>query len=135
MNLKCFKNNIKVKIKNSLWSTVTWGKVQVVLLKFSLCKNFKLYSLDFMLPVFYRLESSFRSFSRPVLHAAARVVQEMGKSRAAAFAIGIPDIDEAVHVNTFSESLDSQDYNINETAHPESKFPTFLSFDRISCKL
>ncbi|KAM2028629.1 hypothetical protein ACFX16_040232 [Malus domestica] len=70
--------------------------------------------------VMRRLESSFRSFSRPVLHAAARVVQEMGKSRAAAFAIGIQDIDEAVHVNTFSESLDSQDYNINETAHPES---------------
>ncbi|TQD80733.1 hypothetical protein C1H46_033703 [Malus baccata] len=67
-----------------------------------------------------RLESSFRSFSRPVLHAAARVVQEMGKSRAAAFAIGIRDIDESVHVNTLSESLDSQDYNINETAHPES---------------
>ncbi|KAM1392504.1 hypothetical protein ACFX2I_020074 [Malus domestica] len=70
--------------------------------------------------VMRRLESSFRSFSRPVLHAAARVVQEMGKSRAAAFAIGIQDIDEAVHVNTLSESLDSQDYNINETAHPES---------------
>ncbi|KAB2620433.1 hypothetical protein D8674_039376 [Pyrus ussuriensis x Pyrus communis] len=69
---------------------------------------------------FHMLESSFRSFSRPVLHAAARVVQEMGKSRAAAFAIGIQDIDEAVHVNTFSEYLDSQDYNINETAHPES---------------
>ncbi|CAL9025470.1 unnamed protein product, partial [Prunus brigantina] len=48
-----------------------------------------------------RLESSFHSFSRPVLHAAARVVQEMGKSRAAAFSLGIQDIDETVHFNTF----------------------------------
>ncbi|KAH0972250.1 hypothetical protein GBA52_024406 [Prunus armeniaca] len=66
------------------------------------------------------LESSFRSFSRPVLHAAARVVQEMGKSRAAAFSLGIQDIDETVHVNTFSETLDSQDLDSTETSHPES---------------
>ncbi|KAG6386921.1 hypothetical protein SASPL_152101 [Salvia splendens] len=39
--------------------------------------------------VMRRLESSFRSFSRPVLHAVSRVVQEMGKSRAAAFALDI----------------------------------------------
>lgn len=56
-----------------------------------------------------RLESSFRSFSRPVLHAAARVVQELGKSRAAAFALGLQDIDESVQVNTFAESVDSVD--------------------------
>ncbi|PQQ12555.1 uncharacterized protein Pyn_00859 [Prunus yedoensis var. nudiflora] len=62
--------------------------------------------------VMRRLESSFRSFSRPVLHAAARVVQEMGKSRAAAFSLGIQDIDETVHVNTFSETLDSQDLDV-----------------------
>ncbi|CAB4286457.1 unnamed protein product [Prunus armeniaca] len=70
--------------------------------------------------VMRRLESSFRSFSRPVLHAAARVVQEMGKSRAAAFSLGIQDIDETVHVNTFSETLDSQDLDSTETSHPES---------------
>ncbi|XP_048435502.1 uncharacterized protein LOC103965049 isoform X2 [Pyrus x bretschneideri] len=77
--------------------------------------------------VMRRLESSFRSFSRPVLHAAARVVQEMGKSRAAAFSVGIQDIDETVHVNTFSETLDSQDSDSNETSHPESIRRTSLS--------
>ncbi|XP_073149287.1 uncharacterized protein [Henckelia pumila] len=66
--------------------------------------------------VMRRLESSFRSFSRPVLHAAARVVQEMGKSRAAAFALGLQDIDEGANVNTFSESNDSYDQDINPTA-------------------
>ncbi|KAM2282107.1 hypothetical protein ACFXTI_031364 [Malus domestica] len=74
--------------------------------------------------VMRRLESSFRSFSRPVLHAAARVVQEMGKSRAAAFSVGIQDIDETVHV---SETLDSQDSDSNETSHPESIRRTSLS--------
>lgn len=69
--------------------------------------------------VMRRLESSFRSFSRPVLHAAARVVQEMGKSRAAAFAVGLQDIDEGAHVNTFAETLDSQDSDTNENIHPE----------------
>lgn len=55
------------------------------------------------------MESSFRSFSRPVLHAAARVVQEMGKSRAAAFSVGLHDIDEGGDVNTFSESNEQED--------------------------
>ncbi|XP_057981027.1 uncharacterized protein LOC131166454 isoform X2 [Malania oleifera] len=63
--------------------------------------------------VMRRLESSFRSFSRPVLHAAARVVQEMGKSRAAAFALGLQDIDEGVHINAFSENVDSLDADEN----------------------
>ncbi|KAH9805492.1 SH3 domain-containing protein [Citrus sinensis] len=67
--------------------------------------------------VMRRLESSFRSFSRPVLHAAARVVQEMGKSRAAAFSVGLQDIDEGVQLTTYSE--DSLDSDINETAHSE----------------
>ncbi|CAN6284810.1 unnamed protein product [Urochloa humidicola] len=53
--------------------------------------------------VMRRLESSFRSFSRPVLHAAARVVQEMGKSRAAAYALGAYDEGAPLDV----ESLDS----------------------------
>ncbi|XP_073043882.1 uncharacterized protein [Primulina eburnea] len=69
--------------------------------------------------VMRRLESSFRSFSRPVLHAAARVVQEMGKSRAAAFALGLQDIDEGANVNTFSESNDSYDPDVNPTAPSE----------------
>ncbi|KAJ7973662.1 SH3 domain-containing protein [Quillaja saponaria] len=68
--------------------------------------------------VMRRLESCFHSFSRPVLHAAARVVQEMGKSRAAAFALGLQDIDEGAHVNTFPETGDLQDSD--ESAHPES---------------
>ncbi|KAM7477439.1 hypothetical protein LguiA_025652 [Lonicera macranthoides] len=60
--------------------------------------------------VLRRLESSFRSFSRPVLHAAARVVQEMGRSRAAAFAVGLQDLDEGTYVNTFADS-DTSDLN------------------------
>ncbi|CAK9319314.1 unnamed protein product [Citrullus colocynthis] len=70
--------------------------------------------------VMRRLESSFRSFSRPVLHAAARVVQEMGRSRAAAFSLGLQDIDEGAFVNSFSEAADSQDSDANENSHPES---------------
>ncbi|KAF1872772.1 hypothetical protein Lal_00016609 [Lupinus albus] len=70
--------------------------------------------------VLRRLESSFRSFSRPVLHAAARVVQEMGKSRAAAFSVGLQDVDEGAHVNTFAEAADFNDSD--ESAHPESTF-------------
>lgn len=54
--------------------------------------------------VMRRLESAFRSFSRPVLHAAARVVQEMGKSRAAAFSLGVYAIDEDTHPEAFLEN-------------------------------
>lgn len=68
--------------------------------------------------VMRRLESGFRSFSRPMLHAAARVVQEMGKSRAAAFAVGLQDIDEGEYVNTFSE-MDSADPDANDSSHSE----------------
>ena len=55
-----------------------------------------------------------------MLHAAARVVQEMGKSRAAAFALGLHDVDEGSHVNTFAEANDLHDSD--ESAHPESMF-------------
>ncbi|KOM29826.1 hypothetical protein LR48_Vigan818s002400 [Vigna angularis] len=68
--------------------------------------------------VMRRLESSFRSFSRPVLHAAARVVQEMGKSRAAAFAMGIQDVEEGANINSFADSTDYNDSD--ESTHPES---------------
>ncbi|KAI3849319.1 hypothetical protein MKW92_002905 [Papaver armeniacum] len=68
--------------------------------------------------VMRRLESSFRSFSRPVLHAASRVVQEMGKSRAAAFALGIQDIDEGAHLN---ESVEYIDEDINPLAEAPRK--------------
>ncbi|XP_050227678.1 uncharacterized protein LOC126677210 [Mercurialis annua] len=67
--------------------------------------------------VMRRLESAFRNFSRPVLHAAARVVQEMGKSRAAAFAVGLQDIDEGVNVNSYSEAADSTDADFNENPY------------------
>ncbi|GLT28627.1 hypothetical protein SLA2020_035460 [Shorea laevis] len=78
--------------------------------------------------VMRRLESSFRSFSRPVLHAAARVVQEMGKSRAAAFAVGLQDIDEGVNVNLFSDTADSVDSDMNDDSHPEHiRKPTSVS--------
>lgn len=78
------------------------------------------------------MESSFRSFSRPVLHAAARVVQEMGKSRAAAFSVGLQDIDEGVQLTTYSE--DSLDSDINETAHSEGIFLVFYQlFFPLTC--
>ncbi|KAJ4830799.1 hypothetical protein Tsubulata_016935 [Turnera subulata] len=69
--------------------------------------------------VMRRLESSFRSFSRPVLHASARVVQEMGRSRAAAFALGLQDLDEGVNVNAYSENADSHDADFNENPYAE----------------
>lgn len=68
-----------------------------------------------------RLESSFRSFSRPVLHAAARVVQEMGKSRAAAFSLGY-DIDEGAHLQAFSENVESTDPDLDESSQSEGSF-------------
>ncbi|KAK9027706.1 hypothetical protein V6N11_067529 [Hibiscus sabdariffa] len=68
--------------------------------------------------VMRRLESSFRSFSRPVLHAAARVVQEMGKSRAAAHALGLQDLDEGAYGNKY-ETVDSFDSDMHDSSHPE----------------
>lgn len=59
-----------------------------------------------------------------MLHAAARVVQEMGKSRAAAFAMGIQDVDEGAHVNTFAEAADLNDSD--ESTHPESNVILFV---------
>lgn len=50
----------------------------------------------------------------------------MGKSRAAAFALGIQDIDESVHVNTFSETLDSREIDSSEASHPESNSSNFF---------
>ncbi|KAL3696977.1 hypothetical protein R1sor_011053 [Riccia sorocarpa] len=49
--------------------------------------------------VMRRLESALRHSSRPVLHGAVRVVQEMGKSRAAAYAVGGLGIDEDAHAD------------------------------------
>ena len=43
----------------------------------------------------------------------------MGKSRAAAFALGIQDIDEGAHVNSFAESVDSLDLDSFENSHSE----------------
>ncbi|KAJ4958221.1 hypothetical protein NE237_025332 [Protea cynaroides] len=76
--------------------------------------------------VMRRLESAFRSFSRPVLHAAARVVQEMGKSRAAAFALGV-DIDEGAHLTVYAESIDTVESDINETSSEASRKTSTLS--------
>ncbi|XP_006651241.1 uncharacterized protein LOC102704044 [Oryza brachyantha] len=68
--------------------------------------------------VMRRLESSFRSFSRPVLHAAARVVQEMGKSRAAAYSLGV--YDEAANLQSYSDNAESLDSDLNENSQPEA---------------
>lgn len=38
----------------------------------------------------------------------------MGKSRAAAFAVGLQDIDEGVNVNTFTNDNDSLDPDLND---------------------
>ncbi|KAE8688955.1 hypothetical protein F3Y22_tig00110946pilonHSYRG00073 [Hibiscus syriacus] len=65
-----------------------------------------------------RLESSFRSFSKPVLHAAARVVQEMGRSRAAAHVVDLQDLDEGAYVNK-NDTVDSFDSDMNDSSHPE----------------
>ncbi|KAH7668008.1 Armadillo-like helical-containing protein [Dioscorea alata] len=67
-----------------------------------------------------RLESSFRSFSRPVLHAAARVVQEMGKSRAAAYALGVAGIDEGSQLYTYSDNAESIDSDLNNGSQTEA---------------
>ncbi|CAB4286662.1 unnamed protein product, partial [Prunus armeniaca] len=72
-----------------------------------------------------RLESSLRSFSRPVLHAAARVVQEMGKSRAAAFSLGIILMKQCMSIHFLR--LDSQDLDSTETSHPKSGKDTIAS--------
>ncbi|KAM0948360.1 putative SH3 domain-containing protein [Dioscorea sansibarensis] len=70
--------------------------------------------------IFVSLESSFRSFSRPVLHAAARVVQEMGKSRAAAYALGVADIDEESQLYTYSDNAESIDSDLNDGSQTEA---------------
>ncbi|KAJ7571646.1 hypothetical protein O6H91_01G170400 [Diphasiastrum complanatum] len=49
--------------------------------------------------VMRRLESALRSHLRPVLHAAMRIVQEIGKSRAAAFALGMVINEDSVPEN------------------------------------
>lgn len=74
--------------------------------------------------VLRRLESSFRSYSRPVLHAAARVVQEMGKSRAAAFSLGLQDIDEGANI---PENTDVVDEYENPLAKDNQKVPSVSS--------
>ncbi|KAK1271939.1 hypothetical protein QJS04_geneDACA007602 [Acorus gramineus] len=78
--------------------------------------------------VIRRLESSFRSFSRPVLHAAARVVQEMGKSRAAAYALGVYDIDEGAQIYGQSENVESNDLDQNDNVQSEA-WPSALLND------
>ncbi|XP_031487548.1 uncharacterized protein LOC116255737 isoform X2 [Nymphaea colorata] len=75
-----------------------------------------------------RLEAAFRSFSRPVLHAAARVVLEMGKSRAAAFSLGYSDIEEGRRLQGSVESADDSNENDhNESHHAEGRGETIAS--------
>ncbi|XP_078427619.1 SH3 domain-containing protein isoform X2 [Wolffia australiana] len=66
--------------------------------------------------VMRRLESSFRSFSRPVLHVAARVVMEIGKSRAAAYALGANDMDEGAYLYSYADSVDATDVDRNDSS-------------------
>lgn len=85
---------------------------------FSTGQSIAFHSLLILVSFFFRLESSFRSFSRPVLHAAARVVQEMGKSRAAAYFLGYAD-DESALQFSYSDNLTSVDSDLSEIS--ESK--------------
>ena len=55
-------------------------------------------------------------------------MQEMGKSRAAAFAVGLQDIDEAAHVNELNDSLD-------EYENPLAEGNRFLKFRWLRFKL
>ncbi|GJN30988.1 hypothetical protein PR202_gb19339 [Eleusine coracana subsp. coracana] len=75
--------------------------------------------------VMRRLESSFRSFSRPVLHAAARVVQEMGKSRAAAYALGA--YDEGATLQAYSDNAESLDSDLENPMAEGTRKPNPLS--------
>jgi hypothetical protein len=62
-----------------------------------------------------------------VLHAAARVVQEMGKSRAAAHALGV--YDEGARLHSYSESIDSIDTSDLESSQSEGvSFPLLSLF-------
>ncbi|KAJ9548414.1 hypothetical protein OSB04_020957 [Centaurea solstitialis] len=75
--------------------------------------------------VMTRLKTCFRSSSRPLLHAAARVVQEMGKSRAAAFALGLRNI-EGHAVNIFAETND-WDHGSSESEDGEDTIGSLLA--------
>ncbi|KAI5065823.1 hypothetical protein GOP47_0018447 [Adiantum capillus-veneris] len=86
--------------------------------------------------VMRRLESAFRSPIRPVLHAAARVVQEMGKSRAAAYSLRGYAVDEDSHPETVVDSggvpanasdLASSELEQAETEAPRNKVASFPS--------
>ncbi|KAJ0746479.1 hypothetical protein HanOQP8_Chr05g0178131 [Helianthus annuus] len=76
--------------------------------------------------VMRRLKNSFRSSSRPVLHAAARVVQEMGKSRAAAFALGLLNIEGDV-VNTYYSKSNDWDHGTSESEENEETIRSLLA--------
>ncbi|KAG6554798.1 hypothetical protein Mapa_003818 [Marchantia paleacea] len=71
--------------------------------------------------VMRRLESALRHHSRPVLHGAVRVVQEMGKSRAAAFAVGGLGIDEDAHADSTIDTGTGDSADMGETEGSRSK--------------
>ena len=56
------------------------------------------------------------------MHAAARVVQEMGKSRAAAYALGVADIDEESQLYTYSDNAESIDSDLNDGSQTEGVY-------------
>ncbi|KAH7351861.1 hypothetical protein KP509_19G017700 [Ceratopteris richardii] len=72
--------------------------------------------------VMRRLESAFRSPIRPVLHAAARVVQEMGKSRAAAYSLRGYAVDEDSHPDTLVDNA-SSDLANSELEQTDAEVP------------
>ncbi len=55
-----------------------------------------------------RLDSALRSPSRPVLHGAVRIVQELGKSRAASIAVRGYTVDDVIRPDDSMESADAK---------------------------
>jgi hypothetical protein len=58
--------------------------------------------------VMRRLDSALRSPSRPVLHGAVRIVQELGKSRAASIAVRGYTVDDVIRPDDSMESADAK---------------------------
>lgn len=70
-----------------------------------------------------------------MLHAAARVVQEMGKSRAAAYALGVRDIDEGSQLHVYAENVEVLDSDPHDGSQSEGKLLTILLYTRVSTQI
>ncbi|CAK9198631.1 unnamed protein product [Sphagnum troendelagicum] len=71
--------------------------------------------------VMRRLDSALRSPSRPVLHGAVRIVQELGKSRAASIAVRGYTVDDVIRPDDSMESADAKADEDGDTEVPRTK--------------